>query len=268
MFCPNCGNQLQDNAAFCTKCGTRMGQPAGAPGGGQIQPPPQPMQYPTTMEQALAAQKQAYNPYPGGAPQATAQSGGLDVGDCISQGWAMVKPNLGIFILGTIIYMVVSIAIGLVPFGIASIFLSGPLVGGFFVFCFKALDGGTPEVGDIFKGFSRFVPLMLLYIVMGIFVAIGLLLLIIPGIYLIVSYAFAIPLVIDQNLDFWNALETSRKTVGKCWWSIFGLMLLNGLVILLGILALGIGVVIAIPVCMCSFTYAYTRLFPRMRQLP
>lgn len=270
MFCPNCGNQISDNVAFCPKCGTPAKQQAGAPGVGQNQPMPMPMQQPplpaAPPQPMLPAQPQPYTPFTSGAPQPTAPSGGLDASDCISQGWAMVKPNLGIFIIGSIIYMVISIAVGLTQIG--SFILGGPLMGGFFVFCFKALDGKTPEIGDLFKGFSRFLQLMLLYIVMGVIVAVGMVLLIVPGIYLVVAYTFAIPLVIDQNLGFWEAMELSRKTVGKQWGSVFVLLLLNALVILLGILALGVGIIVALPVSMCSITYAYTRLFPRMHQTP
>lgn len=36
-FCPNCGNQLNDDAAFCPFCGTNTGNPnAGAAANGQI----------------------------------------------------------------------------------------------------------------------------------------------------------------------------------------------------------------------------------------
>ena len=37
MFCPNCGNQIADDATFCGNCGTTIDQPAAeAPAGNPI----------------------------------------------------------------------------------------------------------------------------------------------------------------------------------------------------------------------------------------
>lgn len=275
MFCPNCGNQLPDSVKFCTKCGSNVGQPMSSqPEGGRPQPEQarQAPAQPTSRDAMLAAQKQAYAPPPppppGGADfsMGQPQAAGFSPGDCISQGWAIVKQHFGVFLAGTLIYTILSVVTGSIP-GV-SLLVGGPLSGGFFVFCFKAVYGAKPEVGDLFKGFSRFVPLLLVYIVSAIFIGLGIILLIIPGIYLAVSYSFAIPLIVDQNLDFWEAMETSRKTVSKCWGSVFALLILNGLVALLGILCFGVGIFVALPVIMCSRTYAYTQLFQKAGRLP
>ena len=46
-------------------------------------------------------------------------------------------------------------------------------------------------------------------------------LLIIGAIYIYMSYAFVLPLIVDAKLDFWQAMETSRRTVVTCFLGIF-----------------------------------------------
>ena len=50
--------------------------------------------------------------------------------------------------------------------------------------------------------------------------------LLIPGIYLWVAFKFTLPLVIDKGLDFWTAMQISRKMISRHWWKFFGLSLL------------------------------------------
>jgi uncharacterized membrane protein len=91
-------------------------------------------------------------------------------------------------------------------------------------------------------------------------VTIGVFCLIIPGIYLGVAYAFAHILAVDKGLEFWTALETSRKVITRNWWPMFGLLLLAIPVYILGALALGVGLLVAIPVVLGAIAYAYEDL--------
>jgi uncharacterized membrane protein len=76
-----------------------------------------------------------------------------------------------------------------------------------------------------------------------------------------VAWAFAFPLVIDKKLGFWEAMELSRKVVSRHWWVLFGLLLVNVLVILLGLLACCVGVYVAQPVALGALAYAYEDIF-------
>jgi hypothetical protein len=53
-----------------------------------------------------------------------------------------------------------------------------------------------------------------------------------PGIYLGVGYVFALPLVIDKKMDFWPAMEVSRRVVHHHWWSTFALVIVLGIIAL------------------------------------
>jgi hypothetical protein len=83
------------------------------------------------------------------------------------------------------------------------------------------------------------------------------LLLLIPIVYLSVSYTLAPLLVIDRRLRAWQAMETSRKLIHKQWLSWFGLLFLLGLIELAGAFACYIGLLISIPFSYCALAAAY-----------
>lgn len=87
----------------------------------------------------------------------------LDLGGCIARGWALVKDNLGLLFVGTLLYMLIEGAVGglaNIPkigplFSIANFICSGPLLGGVFYLFIRVNRGEPAEVGDIFSGFRR-----------------------------------------------------------------------------------------------------------------
>ena len=61
-------------------------------------------------------------------------------------------------------------------------------------------------------------------------------------------WVFAFPLIIDKRMQFWEALETSRKAVMSNFVSVFGLFLVGALLTVAGILACCIGVFFTLPI--------------------
>ena len=114
--------------------------------------------------------------------------------------------------------------------------------------------------GDVFAGFNvAFLHLALAGLVKWLLTSLGLVLCILPGIYLAVGYVFALPLVIDKKMEFWPAMEVSRQVVHRHWWSMFALMIVLAIVACVGFLACGVGALISVPVasaasCMCTKT--------------
>ena len=68
-------------------------------------------------------------------------------------------------------------------------------------------------------------------------------------------------LILDKQLDFWPAMELSRKVVTKHWWSVFGLVLLGCVVALAGVLACGVGFFVTLPLAQAATVYAYEDIF-------
>jgi hypothetical protein len=89
-----------------------------------------------------------------------------------------------------------------------------------------------------------------------VFLILGLLLLL-SAIYFGVAYSFAIPLIVDKKIGFWDALETSRQLITKKWFSVFGFFLLLFLINLAGILFLFVGIILTIPFTINAVAAAY-----------
>ncbi len=224
----------------------------------------------------------------------------LEIGRCVSRGWDLLWQNFGIIFGITILFILISAALGglgAIPFfgwffTIVSLVVSGPLSGGLYLAYLKKIRGQEPEVGDLFAGFqARFVQLMLAYLVAalltlftmipgGVLIAIaivtlglhgaglgvavlilGILLALIPAIYLGVSWTFAIPLVIDKGLDFWPAMQLSRRVVGKHWVSVFCLLIVMALFNLAGVLACCVGTLFSVPIAFGTLLHAYEDIF-------
>jgi uncharacterized membrane protein len=98
--------------------------------------------------------------------------------------------------------------------------------------------------------------------------SLGLVLCILPGIYLAVGYVFAVPLVIDKRMEFWPAMEVSRQVVHRHWWSMFGLVIVLALVALAGFVVCGVGALVSIPVASASLMYVYEDLFGEVTAAP
>jgi uncharacterized membrane protein len=119
----------------------------------------------------------------------------------------------------------------------------------------------TVELKHYLCGFRHFLPLLVFTIVSTIFIFIGFLLLIIPGIYLTVAYLFAPFLIVEKNIDFWPAMEISRKKVNKHWFGILGFSIVIVLINFIGCIPFFIGLFISIPLSTCIITMAYRNIF-------
>jgi uncharacterized membrane protein len=117
------------------------------------------------------------------------------------------------------------------------------------------------NVQSIFNYYNMVIPIFTTFILMYILLIIGFTLLIIPGIYLAVSYSFAYQLVVDKGLSPWEAMELSRKTVTKQWFKFFGLAVVSTLFIIISAIPLGIGLIWSIPIVYIAYGMLYHHIF-------
>jgi hypothetical protein len=182
----------------------------------------------------------------------------LDMGACLSRAWALVKSDFWPIVGITALVLLIIGASGAVYVGII---VDGPLIGGLYFYYLKRIRGQFADLSDAFSGFSLFLPLFLGYLVSLLLTGVGFVCLILPGIYLIVAWMYALPLIIDKKIDFWPAMELSRKVISRHWWNFFGFMIVSMLINVLGCLACCIGVFVSAPVTMIAMMYAYEDIF-------
>ncbi len=136
-------------------------------------------------------------------------------------------------------------------------------MGGLLFYFLKKIRRESATVETAFCGFSkqRFLHLFLAGFVTSMLTWLGFLCLILPGIYLLIAWMFTLPLVMDKQLDFWSAMELSRKVVTKHWFKFFGFGIVMMLLVFAGVLALVVGVFVMSPLILGALMYAYEDVF-------
>lgn len=155
---------------------------------------------------------------------------------CLARSWELLRDNFGLFFGASFLVWLAEMVcqFNLVTFTVYSV-MQGVFYGGLSLVFLNRLRGRPAVVGDAFSGFRvAFNQLLLAGFISGLLTwAAWICCLILPGIYLFVAWIFCLPLVADKRLEFWSAMELSRKVVTRVWFEIFALLLLAFLPVLL-----------------------------------
>src|ERR1700687_519177 len=184
----------------------------------------------------------------------------VNIGSAVSRGWELVRDNPGGLVGATVLGWLITMGLALVP--VLGWVVGFVLLGGLDYLFIRRIRGEAVQIGDVFAGFNlAFLHLTLAGLVKWLLTSLGFALCILPGIYLVVGYVFALPLVIDKRMEFWPAVEVSRRVVHRHWWSIFALVIVSGLIACAGLLVCIVGALVTVPVASASLMYAYEDLF-------
>ena len=175
----------------------------------------------------------------------------LSIENVLQVGFNLFRKSPGIFI----IYSILGIVALSNP--ISGLLLGGPVITGYYIVSQLISHDRHVELPDFFKSFDKFTPLLILNLLIVLVVFIGLLLLIIPGIYFAVSYLFAHFFVWYYDVDPSVAIRLSRKTVSGNFGQILLLCLVLGGINLIGILAFGVGILLTLPFTYCVIYAAF-----------
>jgi len=179
----------------------------------------------------------------------------VQIANYLSEGWKLFIANPGL----PIVYTLIIVVLQWIPVAgpLIGSLLSGPLLAGYYLALRKQVFGEPVQFGDYLQGFNNPVPLILTGVVGNLLVTVGILLLVLPGLYLAVAYMFAILLTADRNLEFWPALETSRKFITRRWLHFFVLALILFAVNAAGMLLFHIGLLLSVPFSAATVLAAY-----------
>jgi hypothetical protein len=174
----------------------------------------------------------------------------VEIGRCLARSWSLLKGNLGLLMGATLIFWLISLCQFIPLVGFLYLVFAGVLCGGLYLVFLKRIRGQPAVVQDVFAGFSGpFGQLLLAGFISYLLGMIGVACCcVIPGVYLLVAWVFSVPLVMDKRLEFWSAMELSRKVVTRVWFEILGLLLVAFLPVILAIIFTSIkGSLIALP---------------------
>jgi uncharacterized membrane protein len=220
MFCHHCGTQVGSDVQFCPNCGQSLG---GAPLPGS-----------------------AFNAAPWTPPAGVHASAGRWIGE----GWALVKADLGNYVVITLLFALLS--------GVP--FIQGSMIAGFHIFTMKKLMGRKADFGDLFKGFDFFIPTLVASLLIGLFTFAGTLLCIIPGLVVAAVFKFTYLFIVDKRMDFWPAMQASHAVVKNDYFGFTMFLILAFLVNVLGALCCLVGLLVTIPLTFAAITVAYKEI--------
>jgi uncharacterized membrane protein len=219
MFCHSCGTQVTTNDAFCPRCGQSLA--------------PRPPDAPTPVWQ----------------PPAAVQS---HTGRWISGGWQLIKGDIGLFALLTLVFIVLG--------SVVPVILQGPMAVGFHYCMMKKIAGRQPGFDDLFKGFNYFVPALVASLLISLLVFAGTLACLIPGLVVAAALKFTYIFIIDKRMDFWPAIQASHAVVKSDYVGFTLFLLAMAGVNILGFLCLIVGLLVTIPLSFAAITLAYREI--------
>lgn len=218
----------------------------------------------------------------------------VNVSDLLGRAWALLRLNLWPCIGTTLLaILTMGIAQQIPCIGIlASFLVTGPIYGGLFLYFLKQLRGQQATVNDAFSGFNKphfgqlalagtvktliMGAIMLVFLIpafalnfksmesgsgdppIAFFLALGVGM--IPLAYLGIAWILSYPLIIDQRMQFWPAMELSRKVVNMNFGGWFLLMVVNCLLGIAGTLALCVGLFFVMPLTIAAIMVLYEQI--------
>lgn len=212
--------------------------------------------------------------------------------ECIKAGYELIKSQYWLFVGMTVVGMIIG---SVVPLGI----LMGPMMCGLYLALFQTRRGQPIEFGLLFKGFDYFgdaviatllhmIPIIVVFIPSYILFYVGMFMMIPmsggepePGmmlgffgfmlifwlvimvimIVLSVVFTFAYPLIVDRRLSGLNAVKLSIRAGLANFWSLLGMLLLNGLLTFVGVLFCYVGAFLVMPISFAAIAMAYEQVF-------
>lgn len=131
---------------------------------------------------------------------------------------------------------------------------------GMITIALKVAKGNETKFTDFFSTLNLFPSYLWGWILYGIAVVVGLILLIIPGIIFAVMFSLWAYFIIDRSATGYQSLVLSKDAVYGVKWDLLLLFVISFFLNLFGLLLLGIGLLVTAPITILAWTYAYLTL--------
>lgn len=177
----------------------------------------------------------------------------LDFGKALSDAFGLLKGNLCLLIVTGLLSVLVSSFCFL---------LGGAMMMGMFFICDRLVTGEAtkPQIGDLFKGFSFFVP----GLVLQLFGCLGVIACYI-GIFITMPVAVIGMLrIIDKGVTIGEAIKFGFDLIFKQkQWMFILLLIVAGILSSLGIILCGVGMFVTLPLYYLILACGYRQLCPK-----
>jgi len=191
----------------------------------------------------------------------------VEIRGWIRKGWEIFQKEPGYFIGLLILSQGLSLGVQLVggQLGefvgvfatIAVAVLLLPMQMGYAILARKIMRNEPYTFSDMFGGYKLTGELIVVYLLYAVLVVVGMVFLVLPGIYLAIAFSWAPYLLLFYNKPATEALSISRKLLHKSWWGMFLFLIVAGLLLnIAGLLVCLVGILVSLPVSYISMYVA------------
>lgn len=185
----------------------------------------------------------------------------------LKEGWELTKVNIGFLVVYQIILYAVSLLFGANEGGwkMAPLNLIGFVVVmlgkmGLYQSILMMTTGNKPGFDQFYRNWPQFFSWLAANILFGIMFVIGLVLLIVPGCYVLARYGLFPFFILDKQVGPLEALKQAGEATEGIRWQVFLLFLACLILNLLGLLFFVVGILITIPVTLLALATVYRHL--------
>jgi uncharacterized membrane protein len=189
----------------------------------------------------------------------------FSITESIKYGWAKMKENMQLSLFSTLLML----AVGSVSGGrrggaavlgiLATIFLIIVRIGYTKIFL-RMNEGEKPKFSDLFSEYHLFWKYLGVSILTGLAVVGGLILLLLPGIYWAVRFAFSPIILIDTKIGVIASMKESYAITKGSFWSLLLFWIAIIAINFIGVILLGVGLLFTIPVSTFATIQIYRKL--------
>lgn len=190
----------------------------------------------------------------------------IKVGECFGLGWSIFKEHMGSAIGASLLVMLIG--------GVTCSIGYSAMLGGFFLLADAWITKRqpVPGAGDVFKGFSYFLPSLvavlplclgfLVSLVLSIVPLLGLVLYWVVNVIVGALFCWVLMLVVNRGFSCFTAIGlVVRETVHNRFWKPILVGILANMLMGAGSLVGCIGVIFTIPFGLCVYAAAYRKVF-------
>jgi uncharacterized membrane protein len=173
----------------------------------------------------------------------------LSVGHLFARAWPRFKDNLVLVVGSFAIFALISAIFsgsgswgGSTLLSLIGLVITGPLLVGLYGVMLRVIRDEPAEITNLFDGFQKFAQAFGVYILMSVAVAVGMILLIVPGIIVAVGLWPALFLVYDDDRGVVETLQHAWDLTNGYKLQLFIVGLVLALLFIVGLAALFVGV--------------------------